>query len=407
MSIDLVIVGAGAIGSTLALALRKTKLQVLLIDSRQLLKVDNFSSGSPLGTRVSTLSETTSKILKSLDAWEGLLKRRISPYVSMKIWNTHGLGSLHFSKSNSDNNPLGYIVENSILNKSLMESLRNNSNIQILENSRLKHMYFKDKKWLLTLDDGRILSTPLVIAADGSNSTVRSIAGFQLREWKYIHHSVITNVKCSKTHQRSAQQCFTSSGPIAFLPMQYERNENWCSVVWSTTPEKASNLVSLSDADFCRTLEHSFERRMGKIASSTRRIQVPLYQRHAIKYVGKGIALIGDAAHSIHPLAGQGINLGFLDSIVLADVLIQALKSGEKLSDVRVLSRFERRRMPHNIALMLTVEALQHLFQSNSLAVHILRNTAFKILDKSAITKKILIQQASGLRFQLPFLDLE
>ncbi|MBF3246729.1 2-octaprenyl-3-methyl-6-methoxy-1,4-benzoquinol hydroxylase, partial [Pseudomonas aeruginosa] len=166
------------------------------------------------------------------------------------------------------------------------------------------------------------------------------------REWDYLHHAIVTSVRCENAHRAIAWQRFTDDGPLAFLPLPDRGDEHWCSIVWSTTPEQAERLMALDEDGFRAALGEAFEQRLGAILHADRRLCIPLRQRHAKRYVEPGLALVGDAAHTIHPLAGQGVNLGFLDAAVLSEVLLHALERGERLADERVLSRFERRRMP-------------------------------------------------------------
>ena len=221
------------------------------------------------------------------------------------------------------------------------------------------------------------------------------------REWDYLHHAIVTSVRTADSHQHTAWQRFTDEGPLAFLPLERE-GEHWCSIVWSVTPTEAQRLMALGDDEFCRDLEKAFEGRLGTVLSADPRVCVPLRQRHAKRYVAEGLALIGDAAHTIHPLAGQGVNLGFLDAAVLAEVLLHAASRGERLADVRVLSRFERRRMPHNLALMAAMEGLERLFQADPLPLRWLRNTGLKWVDSLPEAKAMFVRQALGLSGDLP-----
>ena len=173
--------------------------------------------------------------------------------------------------------------------------------------------------------------------------------------------------------------------------------QHWCSIVWSTTPAQAERLMALPDEAFCAELERAFEGRLGDVLQADPRVCVPLRQRHAKRYVGEGLALIGDAAHTIHPLAGQGVNLGFLDAAVLAEVLVNAYERGERLADVKVLSRYERRRMPHNLALMAAMEGFERLFQADPLPLRWLRNSGLKLVEQMPEAKALFVRQALGL----------
>jgi 2-octaprenylphenol hydroxylase len=396
---DVLIVGAGMVGSALALALQGSGLNVLVLDGGSL-SVKPFDPQSAFEPRVSALSAASQRILERLDVWEGIAARRISPYGQMHVWDGSGTGEIHFSAASVHADVLGHIVENRVVQDALLDRLHD-SDIGLLGDARLEQMRHSADDWLLTMADGRQFRAPLVVAADGANSAVRRLTGTPTREWDYMHHAIVTSVRCARPHKRTAWQRFTDDGPLAFLPLE-RGDEHWCSIVWSITPLQAERLMALDDEPFCRALEQAFEGRLGPVLSADARLCVPLRQRHAKRYVAKGLALIGDAAHTIHPLAGQGVNLGFLDAAVLAEVLRRAAERGENLSDPRVLSRYERRRMPHNLALMAAMEGFERLFQADRLPVRWLRNTGLKIVNQLPEAKALFVREALGLSGELP-----
>lgn len=398
---DLLIVGAGMVGSALALSLRDSGLNILVVDGGPL-TVKPFVADAPFEARVSALSIASQRILERLGVWDGIVARRVSPYSDMHVWDGSGTGKVHFSASSVHAEVLGHIVENRVVQDALIERLHD-SDIGLLADARLEQMRHSGDDWLLTLSDGRTLRSPLVVAADGANSTVRRMTGTATREWDYLHHAIVTSVRTADSHRKTAWQRFTDDGPLAFLPLDRE-GEHWCSIVWSVTPEQSERLMKLDDERFCRELEQAFEGRLGQVISADPRLCVPLRQRHAKRYVAPGLALIGDAAHTIHPLAGQGVNLGFLDAAVLAEVLRGAFERGERMADERVLSRYERRRMPHNLALMAAMEGFERLFQADALPVRLLRNAGLKMVDHSAEAKALFVRQALGLSGDLPAL---
>ncbi|WP_338526862.1 2-octaprenyl-3-methyl-6-methoxy-1,4-benzoquinol hydroxylase [Pseudomonas batumici] len=400
MRADVLIVGAGMVGSALALALKNSGLEILLLDGSPL-SVKPFDPQSAFEPRVSALSAASQRILERLGVWDGISARRASPYRDMQVWDGSGTGQIHFSATSVHAEVLGHIVENRVVQDALLDRLHD-CDMGLLANARLEQMRRSGDDWLLTLADGRTLRSPLVIAADGANSAVRRLTGCATREWDYLHHAIVTSVRSSLPHQMTAWQRFTDDGPLAFLPLERDGQQDWCSIVWSTTPEQAQRLMLLEEEDFCRELERAFEGRLGTVVSADSRLCVPLRQRHAKRYVAEGLALIGDAAHTIHPLAGQGVNLGFLDAAVLAEVLLHARERGERLADVRVLSRFERRRMPHNLGLMAAMEGFERLFQADSLALRWLRNTGLKSVDQMPEAKALFVRQALGLTGDLP-----
>jgi len=375
-------------------------LQILLLDGGPL-TVKPFDAQAPFEPRVSALSAASQRILERLGAWDGIAQRRATPYSDMHVWDGSGTGQIHFSAASVHAQVLGHIVENRVVQDGLLERLHD-SDIGLLANARLEQLRRSGDEWLLTLADGRQLRAPLVIAADGANSAVRRLAGCETREWDYLHHAIVTSVRCSAGHQSTAWQRFTDEGPLAFLPLVRDGQQDWCSIVWSTTPEHAEQLMALDEAAFLQALERAFEGRLGDVLQAAPRVCVPLRQRHAKRYVDEGLALIGDAAHTIHPLAGQGVNLGFLDAAVLAEVLVNACERGERLADVKVLSRYERRRMPHNLALMAAMEGFERLFQANPLPLRWLRNSGLKLVEQMPEAKALFVRQALGLSGDLP-----
>ena len=400
MHADLIIVGAGMVGSALALALKDSGLNILLLDSGGL-TVKPFDPQSAFEPRVSALSMASQRILERVGAWDGILARRSSPYAQMQVWDGSGTGNIHFAASSVHADLLGHIVENQVIQDALLEQLLA-SPVQLLNNARLESLRRTVDGWLLTLADGRELQAPLLVAADGANSAVRRLAGCATREWDYLHHAIVTSVRCSQPHQLTAWQRFTDDGPLAFLPLARDGDQHWCSIVWSCVPEHAEQLMALDDARFAGELGKAFEQRLGEVLQVDPRMCIPLRQRHAKRYVEPGLALIGDAAHTIHPLAGQGVNLGFLDAAVLAEVLLQARQRGEQLAAEQVLSRFERRRMPHNLAMMAAMESFERLFQAAPPPLRWLRNAGLSLVNGMPEAKALFVRQALGLSGDLP-----
>ncbi|WPC05400.1 2-octaprenyl-3-methyl-6-methoxy-1,4-benzoquinol hydroxylase [Pseudomonas benzenivorans] len=400
MDADLIIVGAGMVGSALALALQDAGLEILLVDGGTL-SVAPFERSAAFEPRVSALSAASQRVLERLGVWPGIVARRASAYAEMRVWDGAGTGQIHFSAASVHAAVLGHIVENRVVQDALLERLHD-SDIGLLAGARLERLRRSGDGWLLNLADGRELRTPLLVAADGAHSAVRRLAGCATREWDYLHHAIVTSVRCTEPHQATAWQRFTDDGPLAFLPLDSGDDQHWCSIVWSVLPSEAERLMALDDGAFCRELGRAFELRLGTVLHADKRLCIPLRQRHAKRYVEEGLALIGDAAHSIHPLAGQGVNLGFLDAAVLAEVLGHALGRGERLAEERVLSRYERRRMPHNLAMMAAMEGFERLFQADPLPLRWLRNAGLDWVDGLPEAKALFVRQALGLSGDLP-----
>ncbi|WP_144955022.1 2-octaprenyl-3-methyl-6-methoxy-1,4-benzoquinol hydroxylase [Pseudomonas oryzihabitans] len=397
---DLVIVGAGMVGSALALALADSGLSVVLLD-RGPLTPGAVESDLPFEPRVSALSLASQRILQRLGGWDGILARRVSPYQAMHVWDGSGTGAVHFDAASVHAEVLGHIVENRVVQDALLERLAE-ANVLLLPEARLELLRRSGDQWLVQLAGDRQIRAPLVVAADGANSAVRRLAGLETREWDYLHHAIVTSVRCAESHQRTAWQRFTDDGPLAFLPLDRGGDTRWCSIVWSCTPKQGERLMAMDDAAFCQALGEAFEQRLGKVECSDTRLCIPLRQRHAKRYVEPGLALIGDAAHVIHPLAGQGVNLGFLDAAVLAEELRHAQARGESIAEQRVLERYERRRMPHNLAMMAAMEGFQRLFQDDRLPLRWLRNAALKQVDRHFEAKALFVRRALGLSGDVP-----
>ncbi|MCD4864405.1 2-octaprenyl-3-methyl-6-methoxy-1,4-benzoquinol hydroxylase [Pseudomonas sp. PLB05] len=397
---DLVIVGAGMVGSALALALADSGLSVVLLD-RGPLTPGATEGDLPFEPRVSALSLASQRILQRLGAWDGILARRVSPYQAMHVWDGSGTGAVHFDAASVHAEVLGHIVENRVVQDALLERLAE-ANVLLLPEARLELLRRSGDQWLVQLAGDRQIRAPLVVAADGATSAVRRLAGLETREWDYLHHAIVTSVRCAESHQRTAWQRFTDDGPLAFLPLDRGGDTRWCSIVWSCTPKQGERLMALDDAAFCQALGEAFEQRLGKVECSDTRLCIPLRQRHAKRYVEPGLALIGDAAHVIHPLAGQGVNLGFLDAAVLAEELRHAQARGESIAEQRVLERYERRRMPHNLAMMAAMEGFQRLFQDDRLPLRWLRNAALKQVDRHFEAKALFVRRALGLSGDVP-----
>src|SRR5471032_451440 len=265
MRADVLIVGAGMVGSALALALQGSGLQVLLLDGSPL-SVKPFDPHAAFEPRVSALSAASQRILERLGVWDGIVERRASPYGEMQVWDGSGTGQIHFSAASVHAEVLGHIVENRVVQDALLDRLHD-CDMGLLANARLEQMRRSGDDWLLTLADGRQLRAPLVIAADGANSAVRRLAGCATREWDYLHHAIVTSVRTAESHQSTAWQRFTDEGPLAFLPLERE-GEHWCSIVWSVTPAEAERLTALADEPFWRELEKAFEGRLGTVISA-------------------------------------------------------------------------------------------------------------------------------------------
>ena len=405
-SYDLIIVGAGLVGGALACALGEqvsnTRINIALVDAQPLHTDPPVYDGSinDFDPRVSALTIASQELLKKIAVWDLMVEGRISPYNNMHVWDAEGTGEIHFDAKDINQSALGYIVENKNTLLALAKRIQQQKNIQVIAPAKVVALKDEEKLKTLVLEDGTELMAPLIVAADGANSPVRTMANFETREWNYNHQAIVCTVEIENSHQQTAWQRFLPEGPLAFLPLSMsEKNEdkNFCSIVWSAVPSYAENLMALSEADFNHALGRAFENKLGDVKATSKRFSFPLRQRHAVDYVKSGLVLIGDAAHSIHPLAGQGVNLGLLDVQVLAEEILRAEQRQLNLGDLHVLQRYQRRRKGDNLAMMAAMDGFKKLFEEPALPIRWLRNTGMSFLDRQSTLKHSIMRKAMGL----------
>ena len=399
---DLIVVGAGMVGATLARALAATSLRIALLDAMPLDQpLTARATESGYDPRVSALSAASENILANLDAWQRIDPQYRSAYRYMRVWDGAGTGEIQFDANALGENRLGHIVENWRVQQAMLDSLAQ-TGVTLLGGQQVTELVREGQDWTLQLASGERVQAPLVVAADGARSRLREMAGFAMREWDYLHHALVTTVRTEKPHAATAWQSFLDTGPLAFLPLNDRDGQHYCSIVWSLLPEEAQRIMALEPDAFIAELETAIEGRMGRVLHADQRHCIPLRQRHAKRYVQPGLALIGDAAHSIHPLAGQGVNLGLLDVAELSAVIRAALERGEDIASLAVLQRYERRRMGANLSMMAAMEGFERLFHADALPLRWLRNTGMRWVDGMDRLKTGIVRRALGLEGELP-----
>lgn len=397
MNFDVVVVGSGIIGATAALLLAKnSSLNIAVIEAKEPCP---YQPKEQYDYRVSAISPASKNILQRLAVWDSIQQKRVTPYHKMTVWDEAGQGAIYFDCDALHQPVLGYIIEDNIVRSSLLEKFSQYSNLHFLHPIKLISLHDTENHIELQADKNEILSAKLVIGSDGANSWVREKAGIELKSWDYQHTAVVATVQTERSHQATAWQRFLSSGPLAFLPLN---NPHYCSIVWSTSHQQAENLLSLSEIDFCNSLGSAFDFRLGKILSTQSRHAFPLRMRHAKQYVCSRVALIGDAAHTIHPMAGQGVNLGFLDAASLAEVVVTAVKKNRDFSSLATLRRYERWRKTDTLAMLAMVEGLKHLFASEQHWIQVMRNAGLNFTNRLLFLKYFFANYASGRRGDMP-----
>lgn len=400
---DVVIVGAGMVGAALACLLGEAGVTVMLVDAREtLLDPESVGRGQP-GMRVSALTPVSQTLLEGLGAWEWMAARRISPYRFMQVWDAEGSGEVSFSAEQAGVARLGHIVENDVTQAALERSLGALASVRLVLGARVTGLSESaDGSRCVQLADGRRLTAPLVIAADGARSPLRELAGIGVSAHETGHMAVVTTVRAERPHGDVARQVFLPTGPLAFLPLRLDGERHHCSIVWSTSPEEAERLLGLSTEALGEELAMAIGHRLGEVTVIDSAVSFPLVQRHAQRYVLPGLALVGDAAHSIHPLAGQGVNLGLMDAAVLAEELLAARRRGVALGDERWLSRYARRRRGDNAGMLALMDGFRLLFGTRHPVLTLARNLGLGAVDRLTPLKRLIMQQAVGHRGRLP-----
>jgi 2-octaprenylphenol hydroxylase len=400
---DVVIVGAGMTGLALACALGGRGLQILVIDGRDPeaktpgadeSRTDPFEFNSGVSPRVSSINLASEQFLDSIGVWQHLDIRRSGCFAKMTVWDGEGTAVAEFDAHSIQYDHLGHIVENEQIVQALISQLNASGDITLLTPANMVSFTEKEAGLQLLIDGDRLVKCELIIGADGSNSSVRQQSDIPTRQWSYQQHALVTTLRTQNPHQATAWQNFTRHGPLAFLPLA---DEHLCSIVWSVSPEYCDQLLQMDAETFCRHVGACFENRLGLIECVDKRYSFALQQRHGKRYVSNGVALIGDAAHTIHPLAGQGVNLGFKDVDVLSQELTRALNRKIGLGSREVLERYERRRMGSNLAMMAGMEGFVQLYGRQTPGVNWLRNLGMKFFNDSTVLKNVAARVASGI----------
>ncbi|GAA3904975.1 2-octaprenyl-3-methyl-6-methoxy-1,4-benzoquinol hydroxylase [Halomonas cibimaris] len=398
---DALIVGNGMVGTALCALLADAGMQVGLVEAQpRPLALDTL--GEAPAPRVSALSPVSVRLLKHLGAWPLMAEKRVTAYRYMRVWDTEGSGDIAFSADEAGVAALGYIVENSLTTAALNARVLDHPGVTTFFGQRVTALQTTATGRWLKLEDGTTLGAPLVVAADGARSVLRDMAEIDVAEDDMHQHAVVTTVRCERPHGATARQAFVAGQPLAFLPLTVAGDERYCSVVWSVAPERAEALKAMTPEALGEALGRALEHRLGAVEVCDRAYAFPLVQRHARRYTAPHFALVGDAAHSIHPLAGQGVNLGLMDAAVLAEEVIAAFQRGAPWGDARRLKRFERRRRGDNAAVLALMKGFKTLFGVEHPGVLLARNMGMNGLDRLVPLKRAMMRQATGERGRLP-----
>ena len=396
--LDVVIIGGGLVGGLTALLLAQGGVQATVLDAAPILDAEKtLAVANP---RVLALSQATIHLLKTVNVWSKLARHM--PYSGMQVWNKNGYGEINFGASNERTpaieQALGSMVEPSILNLAIQQQM-----LQQVQDYRTQVKVTRLERgvgvWHIYLADGTQLQTKLVIGADGANSFVREQAFIDFDVLDYRQAGLTCAIRTAQPHQHVARQIFLETGPLAYLPMaslHAEQEGHWQSIVWTLPDDYAEEYAKLNDDDFTQLLTRESHHMLGEVLEATPRAIFPLKARAAQRYVQDGLALIGDAAHVIHPLAGQGVNIGCLDAAVLCDVLLHDFKRGVWAHE-QTLKRYEHRRKGQNDAMMHSMSAIGWMETTTLFPVVWARNFGLKQVEQQPALKDAFMAQANGL----------
>lgn len=385
---DLVIVGGGMVGLALAASLRKAPLHIAVIES-----FPPQTSTEQITNRVSALNLASQNLLTELGVWSNLTAIRATAYNDMDVWEKDSFAKIEFSGKSLGLTHLGHIVENHLIQHTLWQNVLSQKNAEILT-ALPQTVAVTDSNAIMTLNNGHMLSAKLIVGADGANSWVRKQADIPLVFRDYGHHALVCNVKTEEPHQNTARQIFAGESILAFLPLH---NANLCSIVWSQPPKQAEYLTQCTEEEFNKALTVAFDGKLGLCQVKSARSSIPLTARYARDFAKKRIALVGDAAHTIHPLAGLGVNLGFQDVISLAQEIEKNLSMNVDIGEYRYLRHYERWRKTEAVKMLVAMQGLKDLFNGTNPIKKLVRGIGLSTTNQLTPLKEQLIKQALGI----------
>ncbi len=394
---DLLIVGAGMVGLTLAAALADSPLRVAVIDHNP---APDALDDAP-AVRVSALNLASQQLLENLGVWSQLDGARVTQIQQMQVWENDSFAQIDFDAHTCNSEHLGHIIENERLIAVLLQRLQAASNIELRFAARIERVDIGEREAYVALADSAPISARLLVAADGANSWLREYCQLPLTFWDYDHHALVAAIETEVAHQHTAFQAFSPDGPLAFLPL-YESNLS--SIVWSLPPAKAQALQALPEDEFCKQLATALDMRLGRCTLRSARAVFPLTMRYARHWLKPRIALVGDAAHTIHPLAGQGVNLGLMDAAVLAERVLALHQEGADLGDPHRLKPYERWRKADTQVMIASMELFKRGFGNDLAPLKLLRGAGLALADKLVPLKREMMRKAMLGTGELPAL---
>lgn len=394
-SVDIAIIGGGMVGLTVAAALENSGLRIAIIES----KLPDTELADLPDVRVSAISRASENILEHVGAWQGIVARRASPYSSMKVWEQDSFARIEFEAEQIAQRNLGHIVENRVIQLSLLEKVSKQENVTLLAPERCSNIMFGESEAWLNLESGKAVTAKLVVGADGANSWLRQQVDIPLTHWDYGHSALVANIRTVESHDKTARQIFRPEGPLAFLPLG---EDNLNSIVWSLDPLHAENLVSMPEEEFNKQLTAAFDNQLGLCKVEGERQAFPLKMRYAKDFVKERVVLVGDAAHTIHPLAGQGVNLGLADAAALAETINELHQEGKDIGLKTNLRPFERWRKAEAAQMIASMQGFKELFSGSNPIKKLVRGIGMSLTNEVTPVKDECLKRALGVSGRLP-----
>lgn len=388
---DIVINGGGMVGLALACGLQGRGLRVAVIERQSPAPVPPINQSA---MRVSAINAASRRLLQHVQVWEAIVTQRANSYRGMEVWEKDSFGKIIFDSTELGHPQLGHIIENSVIQQELWRHADQVDDVTLFSSAALRQVVWGENKVFITLDDGRMLTARLVVAADGAHSWLRQHADIPLTFWDYQHHALVATIRTELPHGNIARQAFHGDGILAFLPLI---DSHLSSIVWSLSPEVAQQRLSQPVDTFNVALSMYFSLALGLCELQDERQTFPLTGRYARNFAAHRLVLVGDAAHTVHPLAGQGVNLGFMDVAVLLGELQSLQKSGKDTGHYPYLRRYERSRK-HSAALMLAqMQGFRELFAGHHPVKKWIRSAGLWLADTLPDVKLRFVQQIMGL----------
>jgi 2-octaprenylphenol hydroxylase len=394
---DVIVAGGGSVGLTTACALGAQGITVAVVEPRPVMDARIAAGHNP---RVFAITRASQQIFTALGVWDDILAGDAYPFREMRVWDAGGDGAIHFDCADIGEPYLGHMIEPQVIQSALQQRAQALEPVTLFCPARLTDIDVTREPVTATLDDGSELSAGLVVGADGVHSPLRERLEIGTHTHDYRQGGLVARVLTEHDHQATAWQRFLPGGPLAFLPTA----DGWCSIVWTLPAETAQHMLTAEKPVFHEALGEAFDFRLGRIVDSEPREVFPLQRLHAEHYVREHVALAGDAAHAIHPLAGQGINLGLLDAAALAEVVLTARQQQKRIGSLRVLRRYERWRRGDNQLMMTAMDGFNRLFGNSQPALSRVRNLGLSLAERVTPAKALLARRAMGLAGDLPAL---